>query len=407
MKFLEKIFSIKNKDCHKIIIICGLKIKFKNKLKALEHKPFALEKENRFLIKKIFNLQKDLDLIQTSLKAVSDMMNTEKRDYQKRLQTQEAQILSISKTVGVLNREKNLVNWRFNYLIDKLGQEELKDIVLQQKFFYADNEYYLDFENPKTFNEKIHWLRKHYLLDNPLTDMISDKLQFKSYIAEKLGAEYIIPLLGQWEDPRNIDWDALPDKFVLKSNWGGDGQQVLVVKDKSKLDIPATVKKLREWIAPWGSPYYYAYTPIFKNIKPCIIAEEFVEGLGSEFYDYKFFCFNGAPKMVYVTTNWAQDSHKMSYYDINWEKMDLIYSNYEAFDMPKPDNLDKMLEIATKLSKEFPFVRVDFFDLKNRVVLSEMTFTPGGGLGKYDPVEWDYKLGEMLDISYLTEKKSA
>ncbi len=374
MKLIEKIFSIKNKDYRKIITILGLRFKFKNKLKMLEHKLSSLEKE--------------------------------KNDIQKRLKIQEDRNLSHSKTVGVLNREKNLANMRFNYLIDKLGQEDLKDIVLQQKFFYTDNEYDLDFKNPKTFNEKIHWLRKHYLLDNSLTDMISDKLQFKTYITEKLGAEYVVPLIGKWEDPRDIDWDALPDKFVLKSNWGGDGTQVWIVKDKSKLDISATLKKLREWISSWGNPYYYAFTPIFKNIKPCIIAEEYVEGLGSKFYDYKIFCFNGKPELIYVASNWVVE-HKMSYYDTSWNKLDLIYSNYESFDMPKPDNLDKMLEIAAKLSMEFPFVRVDFFDLKDKVVLAEMTFTPGGGFGRYDPVEWDYKLGEMLDISELMEKKDA
>ena len=240
--------------------------------------------------------------------------------------------------------------------------------------------------------------------DNPLTDFITNKLSFKRYIEEKLGQGHTIPLLGQWSNPYDIDYNTLPDKFVLKSTWGGDGTQVLIVKDKSKIDIEKTNRKIHEWIVEWGNPYYYGYNTIFKNIKPCIIAEEYLEGLGTEFFDYKIFCFNGEPKIIYVASNWTVE-HKMKYYDTEWNELNLKYSDYEDFKQEKPKNLDLMLDVAKKLSKQFPFVRVDFYDLKDKIMLSEMTFTPGGGFGKYEPVEWDYKMGEMLDISYLMEKK--
>ena len=268
------------------------------------------------------------------------------------------------------------------------------------------NPYNLNFNNPKSFNEKIQWMSLNYYADNDEIHRIVDKYQFKEYIEEKLGTGYTVPLLGKWNTPNEINYDILPNQFVLKSNWGGDGKQVKIIKNKDKLNITELNKELSKWISFEGNMYYYAFNGPCKKAKPCIIAEEYVEGLGTEFYDYKVFCFNGKAEFVYVTTNWTLSEHMMTYYDTNWNKLDLRYSGYEHLDMPKPKNLDKMLELATKLSKNFPFVRVDFFDLEDKVVLSEMTFTPGGGFGKYDPIEWDYKLGDMLDISHLIEEKT-
>ncbi len=306
------------------------------------------------------------------------------------------------KELRSLMREKNLLIWRINYLIDKLEQEELKNAVLQQKFLSAGNDYILNFENPQTFNEKIHWLRKNYLSDNPLTDMISDKFQFKSYITEKLGSDYIIPLIGKWENPAEIDWSALPQKFVLKSNWGGDGNQVLIVKNKEKLDIPATVRQLSEWLSPWGNPYCYAFTPIFKNLKPCIIAEEYVEQPNGQLSDYKFMCFNGEPRWILACSDRGHNT-KYENHDMNWDLFIPSPNSAVRSYVPRPRNFDRMADIARKLSAPFPLVRVDFYEVEDKVYLGEMTFTPGGGFNTYYR-EWDLKLGSWLDLSRSDKK---
>ena len=295
-----------------------------------------------------------------------------------------------------LFREKNLLIWKVNYLVDQLGDEKLKEFILQQKFFYAGNDYFLDFKNPQTFNEKIHWLRKHYLLNNPITDMISDKLLFKSYIAEKLGSEYILPLLGKWDSPEDIDWRSLPEKFVLKSNWGGDGNQVLIVKNKSKLDIMSTVRLLKEWVSPWGSPYYYAFTPIFKNIKPCIIAEEYAEQSDGQLCDYKFMCFNGEPRWILACSG-RKKSTVYENHDMNWDLFIPSPNSARRAHVPRPAHFDKMVDISKKLSAPFPFVRVDFYEANDRIYIGEMTFTPGGGFNTYYK-NWDLKIGKWLEL---------
>lgn len=408
MRLLEYIFSIKNKGLKKVLTILGIKITFKNKyvqLRAQNEELITQSKtlavQNKKLADTTKNLIEKTDTLKNDLKNLETKYNDAIAQTNKQFNTYKQ---NCDKTLALLSREKNLANWKINFLSEYVDCKVLKQQTINQRFFYNGNNYLPNIGAPRTFNEKILWLRENYLKDNPLTDFITNKLSFKRYIEEKLGQGHTIPLLGQWSNPYDIDYNTLPDKFVLKSTWGGDGTQVLIVKDKSKIDIEKTNRKIHEWIVEWGNPYYYGYNTIFKNIKPCIIAEEYLEGLGTEFFDYKIFCFNGEPKIIYVASNWAVE-HKMKYYDTEWNELNLKYSDYEDFKQEKPKNLDLMLDVAKKLSKQFPFVRVDFYDLKDKIMLSEMTFTPGGGFGKYEPVEWDYKMGEMLDISYLMEKK--
>jgi len=391
MKFIEKIFSIKNEKNYKIITILGLKLKiFSNKL------------ANKLLVKRLEKYDVEVQQLQKkNIKLEHEIGELKKAN-------------SRSDYIHNKRFEQWLLTYRWlefhskliNKLIDFNNDEELKKA--QIKYLFKNihkNEYLLDIDNPTSFNEKIQWLSLNYYSKNEEIHRIVDKYKFKEYIAEKLGDGYTIPLLGRWENVEEINFETLPDKFVLKSNWGGDGRQIKIVEDKEKLNIEELKKQMKEWLSFDGYMYYYAFNGPSKGLKPCILAENYVNGLGSKYYDYKIFCFNGKPQIIYVASNWAYE-HKMSYYDTEWNKLDLVYSNYESFNKERPKNLDKMLDIATELSKDFPFVRIDFFDLIDKVVLSEMTYTPGGGFGMYKPLDWDYKLGEMLDISELIGSKN-
>ena len=428
-----KLFGMEKTDFRKIYYVFGIKIKFKDKIGILQRQIDALKKQlvlfagdQKSLSQKIaknseqYNQCKhySLELSRKNVEIVHkiEQKNTEltykitqlSNEFNAKNNIVSTNLAQLKKNIIEINRDKNLAVWRINYLADYIGCKQLQRLVVKQIFFYNNNIYTPDIDNPTTFNEKILWLRENYLLNNHLTDTISDKLLFKEYIRNKLGDGYTIPLLGKWENAQDIDFDALPDSFVLKSTWGGDDAQVMLVEDKSKLDIAATRQKITEWLAPWGNPYYYAFTPIFKNIKPCIIAEEFIKTNNNWMLDdYKFFCFNGKFRMGYVNIR-RRGAGKICYFDADWNFLPITYSGFAGgreYFPEKPKNFDTLVKTAEKLAAEFPFVRVDFFITPDGFYVGEMTFTPGGGMGHIDPVEWDYKLGEMLDISYLMEKK--
>lgn len=316
------------------------------------------------------------------------------------------QLKENTRLINNLRKDNALAHWKINYLTEFVNCEELKDIILNQRFISIfNNNYYLNIENPKTFNEKIHWLRKYYLLDNKLTDLITDKLSFKTYISEKVGSKYVTPLLGKWQNSDDINYDLLPDKFVFKSTWGGDGDQVLIIKNKSEMNVDEVRKKLLEWIVPWGNPYYYAFTPVFKNLEPCIIAEEYIDNV----YDYKFFCFNGEPKLFAAANSFIGEriNRRLSYFDMDKKRVSLFYSGFLDASLDELYHFEEMKNIATTLSKDFPFVRVDFLNTKDKLYVGELTFTPDGGFRKHTPIDWDHKFGEMLDIEDLMRSKNA
>lgn len=387
MSFPKNIFSVKKQDNHKIFTILGIKVKIRSAKSSNNN----LKEQNEQLQGQLLQLQHEQQQLSEQQKKLIELVNTLSE-----------KVANQNKTNSILNREKNILNWKVNKIVDDLKLEDLKEITLQQKFFYNGGEYAFDIEHPKTFNEKIQWLRKYYLLDNETTDMISDKFLFKNYIKEMLGDGYTIPLLGKWDNAEDIDFDVLPDKFVLKSNCGGDGNQVYIVKDKTQINKSKIIRMLREWIMPWGIPYYYAYTPIFKNIKPCIIAEEYMPIRENEALEYKMFCFNGKLGFCLVEVDYFGGNPHRAYYDKDFNELDYKIGGIPVKHLDhKPETYDKMVEIAEFLAKDFPFVRVDFYDVAGRIYVGEMTFTSGGGFSNFEPVEIDYKLGEMLDITKL------
>ncbi len=282
----------------------------------------------------------------------------------------------------------------------KLSLRDKKYIIEHQ--FERVVGYKPDIDNPKSFNEKLQWLKLYN--EDPLLTKCADKYLVRDYVKEKIGEEYLIPLLGVWDSPDEIDFDKLPEQFVLKVNWGS-GQNI-IVKDKSKLDIEEAKAKLKKWMKPHSNHYYYGFEWCYKNIKPKIIAEKFIEQINGEIADYKFMCYNGTPKNLLYITGRNSDNKKINFYDTDWNLLPVkrIYSNTTE-KIIKPANINKLITLAKILSKDFTFARVDFYDIEDKIYFGEITFYPGSGLEAFEPVEWDYKLGEMIDLSGLKNKK--
>lgn len=270
---------------------------------------------------------------------------------------------------------------------------KFKEEVIKRQFKYHVG-YELNLDNPKTFNEKIQWLKLYY--HDPIMTKCADKYLVREYIKEKIGEEYLIPLLGVWDKVDDIDFDSLPNQFVLKVNWGC-GQNI-IVKDKSKLNIEEAKNKLKNWLNPFSNHYYWSYEWQYKNIEPKIICEKYLEQIDEQIYDYKFFCFNGIPKYIQVDID-RFSNHKRCIYDTNWNKLEFT-NNYPLYnkDIEKPKKLSDMLKISKILSKSFKFIRVDFYIINNMPIFGELTFTHENGFGKFIPIDWDYKFGKLLEL---------
>lgn len=256
--------------------------------------------------------------------------------------------------------------------------------------------YFPNLKNPKTFNEKVQWLKLYYYTrDNRASDM-ADKVKVRD-ILKKKGLSNILPkLLFVCDKIEEIPWDSLPDKFVIKCNHGCAYN--IICEDKSKFDRKSAEKKLKRWMnEDFG---LFNIEPHYSLIERKIFCEEY---LGEKLLDYKFFCFNGEPQFLYVSRDLTHDSiAEMSYYDMKWKKISLVRDDYKDLsDIEKPQCFDELVQLSRMLSSEFPFVRVDFYVINNKPIFSEMTFTPSAGMMPITPRHFDADWGELLDIKKL------
>lgn len=254
----------------------------------------------------------------------------------------------------------------------------------------------LNLRNPKTFNEKINYLKFNVFPKDPRVVMCSDKVAVAGYVREKIGENVLVERYGEWKHPEEIAWERLPNSFVLKCNHGCGYN--IICADKSKLDKDQIIRKLNSWL----NEDFWKVTcePHYKHIPKKILCERY---LGEELCDYKFFCFNGEPLYFYISKTKAGDFHQGEF--AIFEK-DGTYASFQRSDHklfkeipPKPDKLTEMIEIARKLSKDFPFVRVDLFMIEGRILFSELTFTPCSGMMPLEPKEADEWLGELIDLN--------
>lgn len=250
----------------------------------------------------------------------------------------------------------------------------------------------LDLKNPKTFNEKLQWL-KVYDHKEEYTGLV-DKIQAKDLVGNIIGFQHIVPIYGTWRNAFDIDFDQLPKQFVLKCNH--DQGSVIIVENKNSINTKEVIRKLNYKIKQ--NAYYGTREYPYKNIKPKVFAEEY---LGNNIIDYKFYCFNGEPKFLYCGQGLTEDhSLKIDFYDLDWNLMPFYRTDYHRLgNIPKPLHLDEMLIIARMLCKDIPFVRIDLFEVADKVYFSEFTLCPASGYMPFVPKEYDYIVGEWLKIS--------
>lgn len=282
-------------------------------------------------------------------------------------------------------------------LREKGKLDHLSDSLYLSLLYWARMGKKLNVKNPVTFNEKLQWMKLNDRKD--IYSTLVDKQLAKEYVSSIIGHEHIIPTLGIWNHFEDIDFGELPNQFVLKCTHDSGG--LVICKDKSQLDLELARKKINKSLSI--NYYLKGREWPYKNVKPKIIAEEYMEdhnGRGG-LRDYKFYCFNGEPKYLYVSE--GLDNHstaRISFLTLDWQFAPFGRSDYQPFDkLPdQPPKYGEMLEYAKILSEGFIFLRVDLYEINNQVYFSELTLHPCSGMMPFEPEEWDKKLGDLITI---------
>lgn len=288
----------------------------------------------------------------------------------------------------------------------KRGLAWLPDSIFLRLRFYMENGHRLDLSSPRTFQEKLQWLKLHRR--RPEFTTMVDKYAVKDLVASKIGRQYVIPTLGVWERADDIDFDSLPDRFVLKTTHSGGNLGVLVCQDKATFDRTSARARLEKSLK--NSIYKECREWPYKDVSRRIIAEEFISEPGKpDLTDYKIFCFNGHPRYIQVIQD--RNSHEsVDFFDTSWNHQDFCGLNHvvkpveestlypSAKPIERPSGLEKMLELAAVLAAGTEFVRVDFYNAGDRVYFGELTFFPNSGYGTFTPSEWNERFGDMIEL---------
>lgn len=250
----------------------------------------------------------------------------------------------------------------------------------------------IDLDNPRTFNEKLNWMKLNY--HNPLFNTLADKELVKDFVRGRIGEEYVVPSYGVWKSFGDIDFDKLPGRFVLKATHDSSG--AVVCKDRRELDFAALKEKYdrlmkRNW-------FLSSREWVYKDLEPKIIVDELLDdGSGRELRDYKFWCFNGVPAYMYITNK--GDNIEENYYDMDFNPVTINHGFPRTSpEYSRPGNFDTMRRLAAELSAGIPFVRVDFFDVGGQVYFGEFTFYDWAGFRPFSDYEWDKKLGDLIAL---------
>ena len=287
-------------------------------------------------------------------------------------------------------------DYRFLINANDTKYRKLSDREFIEKKFKASLGYSLNLSSPETFNEKLQWIK---LYDrNPQYTVMVDKLLVRTYVKDKIGEDFLIPLISSWKDPEEINFDFLPNQFVLKCNHNS-GLGMTICKDKSKINTQKVRLKLKKGLK---QDYYLTGREWpYKDVPRRVICEKYIdEGTGESLKDYKFFCFNGIPKFFKIDIDRFTDHHA------NYYSTDGMLLPFGEADLPPipdriielPPNIPYMLELAKKLSEGIPFVRVDFYNVYGKVFFGELTFFPASGFGKFIPESWDRRIGSYLKL---------
>lgn len=289
--------------------------------------------------------------------------------------------------------KKVIEKLRYHHLLDWMPDKPYLELM-----YWVKMDRRLDLKNPRTFNEKLQWLKLYNR--RPEYTMMADKVLVRDYIAKTLGPEYLIPLLGVWDDPDEIDFDKLPDRFVLKCNHNS-GLGMCICKDKSKLDIDKVRKELREGLKQ--NYYLTGREWPYKDIPRKILCEQYMEDTKTgALDDYKVFVFSGKAFCIQVDYDRFTDHHR-NFYSTDWEYIPFTtcYPTNPSHVVRRPDALEEMLGLAEKIAEELgnpPFVRTDFYFIDGHVYFGEITFYHGSGYEEFTPEEWDATLGDWITL---------
>ena len=254
----------------------------------------------------------------------------------------------------------------------------------------------LDLDNPTSFNEKIQWMKINDR--NPDYPIMVDKCEAKKYVANIIGANYIIPTIGVWDKVEDIAFDKLPSKFVLKCTHDSGG--VVICSNKSQLDLKKAKRKLENAL---NSSYYWVGREWpYKNVRPRILAEEYLEdSTGTGIKDYKIFCFNGKPEIILVCSNrFGVGGLAEDFFDLEWNHLNMSRLNHSnsTIIVEKPEKLNEMIEKSELLAGNKRFSRIDFYEVGGQIFFGEITLYPASGFDGFVPEEWDYKLGQKIRL---------
>lgn len=270
------------------------------------------------------------------------------------------------------------------------------------KIFKKRVGYELNLKHPETFNEKMQWMKLYY--KNPTYATFVDKYAVKAYVAQTIGKEYVIPTLGVWNSFDSINFSQLPEQFVLKCTHDSGG--LVICKDRKTLNWNEARKKISKSL---GFNYYYmGFEWPYKNVKPRIIAEKYLEDNETkELRDYKFFVFNGEVRALFIASNRNKKDKEVNvdFFSADFEHLPFERGHKNAIQVPeKPLLFDEMKILAQKLSKDIPFVRIDFYEVNEKIYFGEMTFFPGCGWEPFVPETWDYTFGKWLNLPNPTHE---
>lgn len=270
----------------------------------------------------------------------------------------------------------------------------MSDELFLKLYFYCVMGYKLDLENPNTYNEKLQWL-KLYERKKEFCNLV-DKYEVREYIKSTIGEKYLVPLIGLYNNEEEIEWNELPEEFVLKCTHSS--ASVIICKNKSGMVEDIEKRKLKKWLKK--NIFYYGREWPYKDLKPRIVCEKLMKDKNGELpKDYKIFCFNGEPKAISVHDGRFTNEYTHDIYDVNWEKIDVErgIKNSKVI-KEKPKNFDEMIKISKILSKNLKHVRVDLYNLDGKIYFGELTFFTASGFQKFEPNEYDYIWGKWINI---------
>lgn len=300
--------------------------------------------------------------------------------------------MKTNKWVNLLSNPKKILRLFW----ERLGGNVNDELYLRVWYYLKTGER-LRLDSPQTFNEKLQWLKLNDTKAINSTELV-DKYLAKAYVAQKIGVEYIIPTLGVWENVDEIDFDKLPEQFVLKCTHNSGG--LIICHDKSRLDISEAKIKLSNDLQK--NFYKFAREYVYQNVKPRIIAEKLMtDKVHAELRDYKIFCFNGKPQIFMIASGRQNNQNTTTFFDMAFNRLGFTsgYPN-SAEDYSKPNGFEKMKELAEILSEGFLHLRVDFYEVDGQIYFGEMTFYHLAGGVLIKPKEWDYRIGEMLRLPH-------